>query len=262
MALLEIKNLKKAYKKEEYALNGINLSIDEGEFVVVIGPSGAGKSTFIRTINQMISMTSGEIIFDGVAISKIKSTKLRKIRTKIGMIFQHYNLIGRTNVIKNVLHGCLGQMTFIRSALGMYKQEDINKAYQLLKTVGLEEHIYKKSKDLSGGQMQRVGICRAMMQNPKLLLADEPIASLDPNSASLIMDLIYGMVKERNITCIMNLHQVEYARKYATRIIGIKGGNVVFDGKPELLTENIVANIYSSKEEQKGIQGYELVAYV
>lgn len=250
MPLLHIKDLKKAYKKDHFVLKGLNASIEQGEFVVVIGPSGAGKSTFIRTLNKMIDSTEGEIIFDGENLSALKGKRLRAARAKIGMIFQHYNLIGRTNVIKNVLHGRLGHQSFWQSALGLYSQSDIERAYDLLKTVGLAEHIHKKAKDLSGGQMQRVGICRAMMQDPKLLLADEPIASLDPKSADLVMDLMHTLVNERGISCIMNLHQVDYARKYATRIIGIKAGEIVYDGTPANLTEAMVNHIYQGKEEE------------
>lgn len=248
MSILEIKALKKFYTKDKMVLKGMDAHINEGEFVVVIGPSGAGKSTFIRCMNGMVNLSSGEIIFDGEEMSKLRGKKLRRARAKIGMIFQHYNLIGRTNVIKNVLHGKLGQVSFIQSAFGLYAEKDKQEAYQLLKTVGLSEHIYKKAKDLSGGQMQRVGICRAMMQNPKLLLADEPIASLDPKSAQLVMDLIYQMVKERDLTCIMNLHQVDVAKKYATRIIGIKDGQIVYDGRPEALTDAMINHIYEGKE--------------
>ena len=248
MSILQVQDLKKSYVKDKPVLKGLDFEVNEGEFIVVIGPSGAGKSTFIRCINKMVDMTSGELIFDNQKVSGLKGKKLRKMRAKIGMIFQHYNLIGRTNVIKNVLHGRLGQIPFVKSALGLYTQQEKKEAYELLKTVGLVEHIHKKAKDLSGGQMQRVGICRAMMQNPKLLLADEPIASLDPKSAQLVMDLIHDMIKERNLTCIMNLHQVDFAKKYATRIIGIKDGLVVYDGSPAELTDETINYIYQGKE--------------
>jgi len=250
MSILQVKDLKKSYVKDKLVLKGLDFEIEEGEFVVVIGPSGAGKSTFIRCINKMVDLTSGELVFDNQKISGLKGKRLRHMRAKIGMIFQHYNLIGRTNVIKNVLHGRLGQISFVKSAFGLYSGQEKQDAYQLLKTVGLSEHIYKKAKDLSGGQMQRVGICRAMMQNPRLLLADEPIASLDPKSAQLVMDLIRDMVQERNLTCIMNLHQVDFAKKYASRIIGIKDGLVVYDGSPQDLSDETINFIYEGKEEE------------
>lgn len=248
--LLSIKNLQKSYDNKTYALKGINLEFNTGEFVVVIGPSGAGKSTFIRCINRMIDSSEGEIVFDGVHMEKIKGRALRKQRSSIGMIFQHYNLIGRVNVIKNVLYGRLGKMSFVKSFLGLYNKEDKQEAFTLLKKVGLEEQIYKRADALSGGQMQRVGICRAIIQQPKLLLADEPIASLDPKSADIVMDQIKEITTERNLTCIVNLHQVDYAKKFASRIVGIKNGLVVFDGKPSELTDEMIADIYKGKEDQ------------
>lgn len=250
--LLTLENLTKSYGKNTQALKGINLTINHGEFVVIIGPSGAGKSTLIRCINQMVPSTSGTVHFDGVAMEKAKGKELRQQRSKIGMIFQHYNLIERTNVIKNVLHGRLGQMSFLQSAFGRYKEEDKQEAYDLLVKVGLEQQIYKKAAALSGGQMQRVGICRAIMQRPKLLLADEPIASLDPKASETVMKYLKEITTERELTCIVNLHQVEVARQYASRIIGVRDGQVVFDGQSEDLTDTMIAHIYSGKEEQIG----------
>ena len=247
--ILKIRNLRKKYSNKE-VLKGIDVEIKEGEFVVVIGASGAGKSTFIRCINKMVDPTVGSVEFDGQNIAPIKGKNLRKARTNIGMIFQHYNLIGRTNVIKNVLHGRLGHNTFFKTFFGLYSGEEKLNAYNLLNKVGLGDHIYKKASALSGGQMQRVGICRAMIQEPKLLLADEPIASLDPKSAKIIMDQIHGLVTERKIACIMNLHQVQVAKDYATRIIGIKDGRIVYDGLPADLTEGMIANIYEGKSEE------------
>lgn len=248
--ILEIHDLKKSYNETTHALQGIDVSFEAGEFVVIIGPSGAGKSTFIRCINRMIDPTCGDIIFDGVHMEKLKGKTLRKHRSRIGMIFQHYNLIGRTNVIKNVLHGRLGHMKFIDSLFGRFSKKDIQEAAELLKQVGLEEKMYKRANELSGGQMQRVGICRAIIQHPKILLADEPIASLDPNSANKVMDTLYKMTCERGLTCIVNLHQVDFAKKYATRILGIKGGKLVFDGSPKELSDEIIQDIYRGKEEQ------------
>lgn len=250
--LLEIRNLKKFYGKETHALKGISLTIEHGEFVVIIGPSGAGKSTLIRCINQLVVPTSGQVVFDGVALEKAKGKKLRQQRSNIGMIFQHYNLIERTNVIKNVLHGRLGEMSFFQSLFNRYSTADKEEAFDLLIKVGLSEQIYKKAGALSGGQMQRVGICRAIMQHPKLLLADEPIASLDPKSAKTVMNYLKEITEERQLTCIVNLHQVEVARQYATRIIGVRDGQVVFDGPPAALSEQLIAHIYSGKEEQLG----------
>ncbi|KKI94137.1 phosphonate ABC transporter ATP-binding protein [Bacillus sp. SA1-12] len=253
--LLSIKNLVKVYGKETRALNGISLDFYPGEFIVVIGPSGAGKSTFIRCINRLVDPSAGEIIFDGQHLEKLSGRNLRKERSKIGMIFQHYNLVGRTNVIKNVLHGQLSNIPLYKSLLGLYRYEDKKEAVELLKKVGLQDQIYKRADEFSGGQMQRVGICRAILQRPKLLLADEPIASLDPLSANIVMQQLHTISHEKKLTCIVNLHQVDYAKKYATRIIGIKKGKVVFDGAPSRLTDELILDIYEGKESQMTLQG-------
>lgn len=245
MALLEIKNLIKNYTHPDTeVLHGVNLTVNAGEFVVIIGPSGSGKTTLIKCINRLIQFSSGEILFEGEPTSTFKGARLRKLRTQIGMIFQDYNLIYRSNVMQNVLHGRLGQMHFLRSAFGLYSQDDLQEAKDLLQTVGLEQFMYNKAQTLSGGQMQRVGICRAMMQHPKLLLADEPISSLDPTSAKVVLDQIKALTTARGLTGIINLHQVDFAKAYASRIIGLRLGEIVFDGKPEALTDEIVEHIY------------------
>lgn len=266
-ALLTIRNLRKSYGQNIYVLKGVNVEFTAEEFVAVIGPSGAGKSTFMRCINRMIDPSEGEIIFDGVHMEKIKGKALRRQRSDIGMIFQHYNLIGRVNVIKNVLYGRLGKMPLWKSLFGLYGEQDKQEAYRLLEKVGLAEYIYKRADTLSGGQMQRVGICRAIVQQPKLLLADEPIASLDPKSADVVMDQLKSITTERKLTCLVNLHQVEYAQKYASRIIGLKEGRIVFDGAPVELTKEIIADIYGEKEEQISLKaglnvGESVVSYV
>lgn len=252
--LLSIKDLVKVYGEKTRALNGISLDFYPGEFIVVIGPSGAGKSTFIRCINRLVDPTEGNIVFEGQNLEKISGGKLRKERSKIGMIFQHYNLIGRTNVIKNVLHGRLYNTPIYKSIFGLFSHEEKKEAVELLKKVGLQDQIYKRADELSGGQMQRVGICRALLQRPKLLLADEPIASLDPMSANIVMQQLYSISTEKKLTCIVNLHQVDYAKKYATRIVGIKKGEVVFDGSPSQLNEEMIQHIYEGKESQMKLQ--------
>lgn len=252
--VLQIEDLRKSYTKDKEVLKGIDLKFFEGEFVVVIGPSGAGKSTFIRCINRMINPSKGSIVFDNVHMEALSGPKLRKMRRQIGMVFQHHNLIGRTNVIRNVLHGRLGYMPFYKSLFGLYTDEDRRAAVELLETVGLEEQIYQRADELSGGQMQRVGICRAMTQSPKLLLADEPIASLDPKSAKVVMESLHNITSKQGLTCIVNLHQVDFARSFATRIIGIKDGSVVFDDVPEALTDEIAADIYKGKERQMTLE--------
>ena len=252
--ILEIKNLKKTYDKKTYALNDVSFSIDQSEFVVIIGPSGAGKSTLIRSINGLVQPTAGQVVFDGKNVEKAKGTQLKKIRRDIGMIFQHYNLIGPVTVTKNLLHGRLGHTPYIKSLFGLYSKEEKEQAISLLKTVGLSDHANKKASMLSGGQMQRVGICRALMQNPKLLLADEPIASLDPTSAKHVMDYMKNAVTDRaadrGLSCVCNLHQVDFAKKYATRIIGMKNGKIVFDDTPEKLTDQLISFIYEDEGEK------------
>lgn len=245
--MLKICGLKKTYTpSSSEVLKGINLTINQGEFVVIIGSSGSGKTTLIRCINRLITATEGEIFFQGQQINNLSGSKLRRFRTQIGMIFQDYNLIGRSNVMQNVLHGRLGQMNIIKSALGLYSKDDLQEAYKLLVAVGLEEFMHKKASTLSGGQMQRVGICRAMMQKPKLLLADEPISSLDPTSASIVLDQISALTKARGLTSIINLHQVDFAQKYASRIIGLKAGEIVYDGTPSNLDTATINHIYGS----------------
>lgn len=249
-AILSVKDLVKVYGKNTQALKGVSVDFYPGEFIVVIGPSGAGKSTFIRCINRLVEPTGGEIIFDNEHIEQLNNKKLREARSKIGMIFQHYNLISRTNVLKNVLHGRLYHISTYRSVFGLFSDEDREEAVDLLKKVGLDQQMYSRADALSGGQMQRVGICRALLQRPKLLLADEPIASLDPKSARVVMDHLHEISKEKALTCIVNLHQVDVAKKYATRIIGMKAGQIVFDGTKEELTEEMIYDIYEGKEEQ------------
>ncbi|TLG75475.1 phosphonate ABC transporter ATP-binding protein [Culicoidibacter larvae] len=246
--ILELRNIKKVYNKTSIGLEEINLSFSGGEFVAVIGPSGAGKSTLLRCINRLIQPTSGEVIFIDREVQNASKKELRFIRSQIGMIFQHYNLIDRSSVLENVLLGRLGHMNPIKGLFSLYSNEDKENAIKLLRKIGLDEQIYKRADELSGGQKQRVGICRALIQQPKLMLADEPIASLDPKTSIDVMDALYNNCQDFGITCITNLHQVEVAKKYATRIIGVKKGKVVFDGKPNMLTEDIISMLYEGKE--------------
>lgn len=248
--LLEVNNLIKDYNGDSRALDGLSLTVNEGEFVVVIGPSGAGKSTFLRTINQLTPLTDGEVYFSGKRIDQLRGKKLKENRSKIGMIFQSYNLIGRTNVLKNVLHGRLGQMGHFDAMFGRFTEADKVEAVTLLEKIGLKDHLYKRADELSGGQQQRVGICRALIQRPQLLLADEPIASLDPVSATKVMDYLYQITKEKGLTCLVNLHQVDFARQYADRIVAIRNGKLVFDGLPSELTNDWVQKIYAGQLEE------------
>lgn len=245
--LLQLNGVTKYYGKETTALSNIHFSVKQGEFVSIIGPSGAGKSTLLRCINRMVDATSGEIVFDGVDVMQIGKRELRALRTNIGMIFQHYNLVKRLAVIENVLHGRLGYKSTLAGVLGIYTKEEKEKALELLKVLGLSEQVYKRADQLSGGQKQRVGIARALIQDPKMLLCDEPIASLDPSSSKVIMDHLKNISSAYQITCIVNLHQVDVALKYSDRIIGVNKGRVVFDGVPSEVTNEIIHEIYGSE---------------
>jgi len=247
MAVLECKNLCKEYKGT-VALSNINFSIHRGELVSVIGPSGAGKSTLLRCINRMIEATSGQILFDGVNVLDVNKADLRKLRTKIGMVFQHYNLVNRLSVVENVLHGRLGYKSTFSGMLGRYSEAEKVQAFHILTKLGLQEHAYKRCDELSGGQKQRVGIARALVQDPKLLLCDEPIASLDPSSAKIIMDYLKNINHEMGITCLVNLHQVDVALRYSDKIIGIRGGEIIYAGVPADLKEVTIHEIYGSRQ--------------
>jgi phosphonate transport system ATP-binding protein len=244
--MLRFEKVEKCFTNGVKALSDINLSINKGEFISVIGPSGAGKSTFLRSINSLVDITAGNIYLDGENISSKKGKELKKVRRRIGMIFQNYNLVYRLSVIQNVLHGRLGYMSGIKGMLGMYSEQDKSQAVQLLNEIGMGDFIYNRASELSGGQKQRVGIARAIMQNPQVLLCDEPIASLDPSSSKTIMDMLYEMTQKRDIVCIVNLHQVEVAKKYSDRIIGVSKGSIVFDGKPSELTDEAIKKIYGT----------------
>lgn len=249
MQILEFKNVSKIYDNVTKALEDINFSIEEGEFVSIIGPSGAGKSTLLRCINRLIDTSQGEIVFDGEDITRVKGKQLRNVRTKTGMIFQHYNLVDRLSVIENVLHGTLGKKSTVSGMIGHYTNEEKERAFEILKELGLGEQVYKRCDELSGGQKQRVGIARAIMQQPKLILCDEPIASLDPKASKVIMDQLKEINENKKITCIVNLHQVDVAMKYSHRIIGVAGGKIVYDGLPSGLDQETIHKIYQSKSE-------------
>ncbi|MEI3612484.1 phosphonate ABC transporter ATP-binding protein [Pseudogracilibacillus sp. SO30301A] len=252
MSLLKIKNLYKSYDSKTNVLNDINIDIESGGLVSIIGPSGAGKSTLLRCINRMVDLTDGQIIFDGEDTTHYKKRQLRKLRTDIGMVFQHYNLVPRLTVIENVLHGRLGYKSTIQGLLSQFTEVEKENAFSLLDTLGIVEHAYKRCDQLSGGQQQRVGIARALIQNPKLILCDEPIASLDPNASKVIMNYLQKITRDLNITCIVNLHQVDIAREYSDRIIALNKGFVVFDGSHLQLTEERMNHIY-------GIETRELI---
>ncbi|GIP18833.1 phosphonates import ATP-binding protein PhnC [Paenibacillus montaniterrae] len=253
MTLLQVEQLKKVYPDGTVGLKGISFELEAGEFVAVIGPSGAGKSTLLRCLNRMVESSSGTITLQGNTITKVKAKQLRAVRRKMGMIFQGYNLVARSTVLTNVLHGRLGYMNSLKGALGLFNKQDTELAKALLNKVGLSEQMYKRADELSGGQQQRVGIARALAQRPALILADEPIASLDPAASQTVMQTLYEACKADGIACLCNLHQVEVAKKFATRIIGIRAGEKVFDGAPEQLTDEMISYIYEGAKHEEAV---------
>ena len=246
MALLEVENLTKYYK-DFRALANINFSVKRGEFVSVIGPSGSGKTTLIRCINRLIDTSFGKIRYNKQNMLSLKGRELRHARAKLGMIFQHYNLVDRLTVIENVLHGRLGYKSTISGILGIYTEREKEKAVEVLSLLGLQDYMYRRCDQLSGGQMQRVGIARALIQDPRMILCDEPISSLDPSSAKIIMDYLRKVQEELGITIFVNLHQVDVAKKYAKRILGFNSGELVFDGPPKELNSKEVYKIYGAE---------------
>ena len=254
-SILKFDNVSKHYPNGVHALKDVSFEVREGEFVSVIGPSGSGKSTLLRAINRLIPISGGTVWLDGQAVSALRGNSLRQLRRKVGMIFQNYNLVYSLSVLQNVLHGRLGYMSGVKGVFGLYSEEDKQEGLDLLEELGLADFAYNRASDLSGGQKQRVGIARAIIQGPKLLLCDEPIASLDPSSAKTIMDLLRDMTRKRNIACIVNLHQLDVALKYSTRIIGLSKGEIVFDGRPEELDDCTIERIYGTSRENLMIGG-------
>lgn len=248
MALLSFQNVSKTYTNVTKALQDVSFSVEEGEFVSIIGPSGAGKSTLLRCINRLVDASQGSIFLDGRDVTASNKKELRQIRTQTAMIFQHYNLVERLSVVENVLHGRLGQKSTLSGMAGHYTEEEKKEAFRIIQEMGLEEQAYKRCDELSGGQKQRVGIARAIMQHPKLILCDEPIASLDPKSSKVIMDHLKTINRTKKITCLVNLHQVDVAMKYSERIIGVTAGKIVYDGPTSGLTKEKIHEIYQSSE--------------
>ena len=247
--LLSVKNISKEYNNGITALKNVSFDVEKGEFISIIGPSGSGKSTLLRSINKMIDISQGSILFENRNIENLKKRKIELVRREIGMIFQNYNLVERLTVIENVLHGRLGYKSIFAGILGIYSEEEKKEAFTFLEKVNMTKYAYQKCNELSGGQKQRVGIARAIMQKPKLLLCDEPIASLDPKTAENIMDYLKKIVTELKITCIVNLHQVDIAKKYSNRIIALNKGEKIFDDKPKYLTNDTIEFIYKDEEQ-------------
>ena len=234
----------KTYPNGTQALRGINLTIGDGEFVAIIGLSGAGKSTLLRSINKMHSITSGQLFIDDVEISSIKGKDLRMLRRSIGMIFQSFNLVKRMSVFNNVLTGRVAYHPTFKTLFGLFPKEDKLLALESLETMGILDKSFQRADQLSGGQQQRVALARALTQKPKVILADEPFASLDPITTVQVMDDFARINKEYGITIVANMHHVDLAVKYATRIIGIKNGEVVYDGPSSKVNDDTLVQIY------------------
>ena len=249
--VLSITGLFKEYRSGEPVLKNINLEIEASGVTAIIGPSGTGKSTLIRCINRLVDPTAGHIIFRGEDLSQLKGKALREARCHIGMVFQEYNLVERLTVIENVLCGKLGRLPIWRPLLRKFSDQDITRAFDLIDSVGLSQEFASRRADaLSGGQRQRVGIARALMQEPSLILADEPTSSLDPKTSVEIMELLDQVSREREVPVIVNIHNVDLARRFATRIIGMSSGQVVFDGPPDALQDIHLNEIYGGEDWQ------------
>ena len=247
-SVLSIKNLTKEYKPGIPVLKGIDLEFGEQGMTAIIGSSGTGKSTLVRIINRLVAPSGGSILFKGEELSHIEGRKLREARRRIGMVFQEYNLVERLSVMENLLTGRLGYISPFDAWRRKFPAEDIAYAYRLLDIVGLSDFAHQRADSLSGGQRQRVGIARALMQRPEMLLADEPTSSLDPKTSVEIMELLKSQGVDNRIPVLVNIHDVELAKRFADRIIGMTGGRVVFDGEPDALTSEHLKLIYGGSE--------------
>ena len=242
--MLAIQDLVKVYPSGTRAVNGVSLEIQRGEFVVLIGLSGSGKSSLLRCINRLVEPTSGRVVFDGADVTRASRAELRRIRRRIGMVFQQFNLVRRGSVLSNTLAGRLGYRSAWRTILGRPLREDVAAAFENLGRVGIADKAFARADALSGGQQQRVGIARALMQHPDLMLADEPVASLDPATSHSVMKYLEEINKKDGITVICSLHFLSLARRYGTRVVALKGGAVAFDGRPDAIDERRFKEIY------------------
>ncbi len=250
--MLSIRNLTKIYEGGVLALDNVSFDVPDGQFLAVIGLSGSGKSTLLRCINRLIEPTKGQILWNDIDITAASQDELRRIRRRIGMVFQHFNLVYRSSVLTNVLAGRLGYVNPLWSALHRFPKEDIEKAYQQLERVGIADKADYRADELSGGQQQRVGIARAMMQNPEIILADEPVASLDPVLAHSIMQYLEQINKEEEVMVICSLHFLDLVHRYADRVVALNEGKKVFDGLPQEIDDVKFKEIYGKEAERVG----------
>ena len=248
--MIEFKKVTKKYPNGFVGLKNVNLTIDQGEFVAIIGLSGAGKSTLIRTINRMHDVTEGTLTVDGTDVMTLQGKTLRRFRRRIGMIFQSFNLITRTTVIKNVLTAFVPDLPWWRAAFGIFTKEEKMAALEALDKVGILDKAFVRADQLSGGQQQRVALARTLAQNPQIILADEPVAALDPVTAKQVMDDFRRINKEMKITVLINIHHVDLALQYADRVIGIRAGEVVYDGPVDQVDEKVLDSIYQGGQEK------------
>ena len=245
--ILEIRNLEKKYDNGVHALKGVSFDVKQGEFLVIIGLSGSGKSTMLRCLNHLVEPSGGTIKFQGEDVTHLKGRDVQRIRNQIGMIFQHFNLIPRHTVLGNVLSGALARTSTWKSLLGLFAEEDKEMGLKYLDLVGIREKAHIRADQLSGGQQQRVAIARALNQHPKVLLADEPVASLDPATCHVVMDYLQKVNRELGITVICNLHFLSLVRKYATRVIALKHGEMVYEGSPQDINDEWFKRIYGEQ---------------
>ncbi|MFA9555912.1 phosphonate ABC transporter ATP-binding protein [Evansella sp. AB-rgal1] len=253
--MIEFNDVSLVYPNGTQGLKNVSLKINPGEFVVIVGLSGAGKSTLIRSMNRLVTPTDGELLIDGEDILKYNQRKLRKLRTEVGMIFQNYNLVKRSSVMKNVISGRLGHTNTFASLFNLFPKEAVSLAYRSLERVNIAEKVYMRADQLSGGQQQRVAIARVLTQQPKIILADEPVASLDPPTSHQVMKYLRKINKEDGITTIVNLHFIDMAMEYADRIIGMRAGEVVFDGPASAVSEKTFEEIYGRKIREDDLVG-------
>ncbi len=252
--MLRLEGLGKTYKTGDDALKNVDLEIPDGQVIALIGPSGAGKSTLIRCVNRLVEPTRGKVYLGDLELTSLSAGNLRKARRRMGMIFQEYALVERLTVMENVLSGRLGYVGFWKSWFRKFPKDDVREAYRLLDRVGLMHMVDKRADELSGGQRQRVGIARALIQDPELLLVDEPTASLDPKTSRQIMRLINELCAERGLAAIINIHDVLLAQMFSQRVVGLELGTIVYDGPPEGLTSDVLTQIYGEEDWEATIE--------